>query len=171
MSVLGIVLVASLVLGTVMFLKVRDQNRLDDNRRDALTAAQQFALRMDAFNGADIDAYIKSVEPMLTTKEKADFAQQFGEFKQVYEASQKAQQQAANSKHQPTKKSPVAAGGVGVGKIQLAGVTDVDSDSATVLVAHDSSIPGTSQSLHSRWTVSMRKIGSSWLVDSFVPVS
>lgn len=161
MAGLCVLLIAGIVVAALMYSKVHAANALDANRRDALSAAEQFALRMDAFDGTNLDSYIKSIEPMLTTKEKAEFTSQFSQFKKVYQQAQAAQ----------TKAGKKTTTGTGSGKIQLAGVADVDSDSATVLVAHDSSIPGTSDAVHSRWTVSMEKVGGHWLVDSFVPVS
>jgi hypothetical protein len=154
----SLVLVAAVVVATLMFLKVRKAEAADRDRAAALTAAEQFALRMDDFKGADLQAYVDSITPLLTTKEKTVFTQQFGAFKQVFEAAQKAAKAAGKTKG-------------GEGRIQLAGVAEADPDSATVLVAHDSTLAGQSQALHFRWTVSMRKVSGKWLVDDFVPVS
>lgn len=157
-AVTSVVLVAAVVLAVVMWTKVRAADNADRDRAAALTAAEQFALRMDDFKGADLNAYVASIKPLLTTKEQTIFDQQFGAFKQVFEAAQQA-----------AAKTGQKSGGTG--KIQLAGVSESDSDSATVLVAHDSTLAGQSQALHFRWTVSMRKVGGRWLVDDFVPVS
>jgi len=156
---LALVLFASIAVTVVMGLRVRAHDRLDDDRRDAVAAAQQFALRMDAFDGSDIDAYVKTIEPMLTTKERASFTEQLQEFKQVYEEAARARKKAGGGA------APAQ------GRILLTGVTDADADSATVLIAHDTTVPGASQAVHARWTVSMRKVEGDWLVDSFVPVS
>jgi Mce-associated membrane protein len=155
---LAVLLVASAVVAALMYLKVRDQDRLDDNRRDAITAAEQFALRVDAFDGSDFQAYAKSIEPLLTTKERTEFSQQLQQFQQLLE--QTRQPGSSDKEATPPK-----------GKIQLAGATDVDEDSATVLVAHDAVGGSSAETLRSRWTVGMRKIDGDWLVDSFVPVS
>ncbi len=77
--------------------------------------AQQFALRVDTFDGKDIDEYSKSVEGLLTTKYKAEFNKQFEPFKQVFTQAQ----------------------ATGTGKVLVSGVGSYDADSATVLVAHD----------------------------------
>jgi hypothetical protein len=155
---LAVLLVAGAVVAVVMYLKVRDHDRLDDNRRDAITAAEQFALRVDAFDGTDFAAYAKSIEPLLTTRERTEFTQQLQQFQQVLAQTQKAG--TAGKDAAPPK-----------GRIQLAGATDVDADSATVLVAHDAVGGSSTETLRSRWTVGMRKIDGAWLVDSFVPVS
>jgi Mce-associated membrane protein len=154
-GLLVVVLVVSVVIAVQRYSDLRAQDRLDDARRDALTAAEQFALRMDALDASNLDAYEKSIEPLLTTKEKTEFRQQFDQFRQLLQQAQKS----TDSTSKPQ------------GKIQLAGVADADSDSANVLVAHDSSGGGNQETLHSRWTLGMRKIGGTWLVDSFVPVS
>lgn len=154
-AALVVVLVAGVVVSVLMYSKIRSQDRLDDNRRDALTAAEQFALRMDALDASNLDTYEKSIEPLLTTKEKTEFRQQFDQFRQLLQQAQKSSKTATKPK----------------GKIQLAGVADADSDSANVLVAHDSSGGSAGETLHSRWTLGMRKVGGKWLVDSFVPVS
>lgn len=157
-AVLVVLLVAAIVVAVIRGRQVHAQDQLDANRGAALQAAEQFALRMDAFDGTDLAAYTTSVEPLLTAKEKTVFAQQLKQFQQLYDQVQKASK---------SKKAPQP----GTGSIVMGGVSDVDADSATVLVAHDSTIPGSTQKLHSRWTISMRKIGGRWLVDSFTPVA
>jgi Mce-associated membrane protein len=153
-GLLVVVLIVAVVIAVQRYGQIRDQHRLDDDRRDALTAAEQFALRMDALDASNLDAYQKSIEPLLTTKEKTEFSQQFDQFRQLLSQAQKT-----------------TGGTTPKGKIQLAGVADADSDSANVLVAHDSTGGSSQETLHSRWTLGMRKIGGKWLVDSFVPVS
>jgi hypothetical protein len=159
-AVLVVLLVAALVVVVIRARQVHAHDQLDAARDDALRAAEQFALRMDAFDGADLAGYTKSVEPLLTDKEKTVFGQQLKEFQQLYDQVQKASQAKNKTSPQP-----------GKGTIVMGGVSDIDADSATVLVAHDSTIPGSTQKLHSRWTISMRQIDGRWLVDSFTPVA
>lgn len=156
-AISALVLIAAVILGAIMWTDVRDHSRTQDDRAAAQAAAEQFALRMDAFDGANLDAYVKSVEPLLTTRQKTVFGQQITQFKQVYEAAAKA---AGKADQKP-----------GQGRIQYSGVTDADNDSATVLVAHDSTIAGQSESLHFRWQLTLRHIGGKWLIDDFVPVN
>ncbi|WP_310961119.1 hypothetical protein [Nocardioides terrisoli] len=153
-GLLAVVLVASIVIIVLMARDLRAQDRLDADRRDALSVAEQFALRMDNFAAPSADAYESGIEALLTTKGQADFAQVKPLIAQVYAGAQpqKGQQ-----------------GKAATGSIALAGVTDLDSDSATVLVAHDSSVTGTGKALHFRWTVSLRKVEGSWLVDGLPP--
>lgn len=157
-AVLAVLLVAAVVVVVIRARQVRAYDHLETDRNDAMRAAEQFALRMDAFDGADLAAYTKSVEPLLTDKEKTVFGDQLKQFQQLYDQVQKAGK--SGKAPQP-----------GTGSIVMAGVSDVDADSATVLVAHDSTIPGSTQKLHSRWTISMRQIDGHWLVDSFTPVA
>lgn len=113
--------------------------------------AEQFCLRMDAVDGSDPDGYVKKVEQLLTTKQKTKFAQEFTAFQKVG--------------MDPNLK--------GTGNVLASGVSDIDPDSATVLVAHDSTVvnkDGTTQR-HYRWTVNLRKVSGRWLVDDFTPVS
>lgn len=152
-ALLAAVLVASTVIIVLMARDLRHQDRLDADRRDALSVAEQFALRMDNFAASSADAYEAGIEKLLTTKGQADFKQVKPLIGQVYAAAQ------------PNKKGEGAA----TGEIALAGVTDLGTDSATVLVAHDSAVPGTGKALHFRWTVSLRKVEGRWLVDGLPP--
>jgi hypothetical protein len=129
----------------------------DSNRSAAVAAAEQFALRMDDFQAPSADQYQARIEEMLTTKGKADFAQVKSVIGQVFTATQPTAQQAAQGTTAPT------------GHIVYAGVSDIDADSATVLVAHDAGVNGSSKSLHFRWTVTLKKIGKTWLVDGLPP--
>ncbi len=129
----------------------------DSDRSAAVAAAEQFALRMDDFQAPTADQYQSRIEAMLTTKGKADFAQVKSVIGQVFTATQPTAQQVAKGAKAPT------------GRIVYAGVSDIDSDSATVLVAHDAGVNGSSKALHFRWTVTLKKIGSAWLVDGLPP--
>jgi hypothetical protein len=123
----------------------------DSDRHAAVALAEQFCLRMDAIDGSDVDGYKKRVAQLLTTKQKAKFTSQFAEFEKVgVDKSLK-----------------------GEGTILSSGLADIDPDSATVLVVHDSTVKATSGTTerHYRWTVSLRKVHGSWLVDDFTPVS
>jgi hypothetical protein len=123
----------------------------DTDRHAAVALAEQFCLRMDAVDGSDVDGYKKRVAQLLTTKQKAKFTSQFAEFEKV----------------------GVDRALKGEGTILSSGVSDIDQDSATVLVVHDSTVKATSGTTerHYRWTVSLRKVHGAWLVDDFTPVS
>ncbi|MFL6023386.1 MAG: hypothetical protein ACJ72O_08630 [Marmoricola sp.] len=123
----------------------------DTETAKAVGVADQFCLRMDNVDGSDPDGYVKKVEQLLTTKQKTKFASEFAQFQKLG--------MDANLK--------------GTGTILASGVSDIDPDSATVLVAHDSAVvdkDGTTQR-HYRWSVSLRKVDGRWLVDDFTPVS
>ena len=123
----------------------------DTDRKQATAVAEQFALRMDNVDGTKFDAYTKSVNEMLSTKAKTKNAKVFDVMKKSYEAAKVK----------------------GTGKVLLSGVADIDSDSATVLVAHDASVTTSQGDIqhHYRWTVSLVKVGGKWLVDDFNPVN
>ena len=123
----------------------------ESERARVKATAEQFCLRVDAFNGDDPDAYKKSVTAMLTTKYKKAFDTEFAAIQQL----------------------GIQKGQTGKGTIVASGVGDIDEDSATVLVVHDNTITsdaGTTER-HSRWTVNLNKVDGRWLVDDFTPVS
>jgi hypothetical protein len=123
----------------------------DSERHAAVAVAEQFCLRMDGVDGSDVEGYKKRVSELLTTKQKTKFTSGFGEFEKLgLDKTLK-----------------------GAGTILASGVSDIDQDSATVLVAHDSTVKASSGTTerHYRWTVSLRKVHGDWLVDDFTPVS
>ena len=123
----------------------------DGERAKVKAVAEQFCLRMDDIDASDPEAYTSKVKELLTTKLKAAFDQQFGAVNKL-----------------ETDKSVK-----GVGTILASGVADIDPDSATVLVAHDTAVTSSSGNVqrHARWTVSLRKIDGRWLVDNWNPAS
>lgn len=123
----------------------------DAERHQVVGVAEQFSLRMDGVSGDDPQGYVKRVSELLTTKQKAKFASEFADFQKL----------------------GIQKGLTGTGTILASGVADMDSDSATVLVAHDGTVKapdGTTQR-HYRWTVTLRKVDGTWLVDDFTPVT
>jgi len=123
----------------------------ESDRHAAVAVAEQFCLRMDGVDGSDVDGYKKRVSELLTTKQKAKFTSEFAQFEKV--GVDKALK--------------------GEGTVLSSGVADIDQDSATVLVVHDSTVKASSGTTerHYRWTVSLRKVHGDWLVDDFTPVS
>lgn len=160
-----LLLVASLV---VIFFKARaisDYNSAQSERQGAQAVAEQFALRMDDQGGASVKKYIHDIEALVTTKERAQMnqPQQLQIMKLAYKQAQKAARAKVGSSKQAT--------GPAKGTIKMSAVTDADSSSATVLVAHDLSIPGNPGEVnHARWVVSLRNIDGRWLVDSWTGV-
>lgn len=120
-------------------------------RHQVVAVAEQFCLRMDAVDGSDVDGYKKKVSALLTTKQKAKFDSSFAEFEKL----------------------GISKDLKGTGTILASGVSELDADSATVLVAHDSTLKDSSGTTdrHYRWTVALRKVHGDWLVDDFTPVS
>ena len=128
-----------------------DKAPSEDTRARAVATAEQFCLRVDGFDGDNPDAYRKSVSALLTTKYKADFEKEYAQIEQT--GLQKGQK--------------------GKGAVLASGIQTIDDDSASVLVVHDNTITSAAGSgkQHSRWIVSLDKVGGRWLVDDFRPVS
>ena len=123
----------------------------DSERHEVVAVAEQFCLRMDAVDASDLDGYKKKVSELLTTKQKAKFDETFAQFANL----------------------GISQDLKGKGTILASGVSELDDDSATVLVAHDSTLtePSGTTDRHYRWTVTLRKVDGDWLVDDFTPVS
>lgn len=123
----------------------------ETQRKQAAAVAEQFALRMDNVDSSKFDAYVKSVNGMLSTKARTKNSEIFDTMKQSYEAAKVK----------------------GTGKILATGLSDIDDDSATVLVAHDASVQTTQGNIehHYRWSVNLLKVSGKWLVDDFDPVN
>lgn len=148
---LVVTLVVAAAVAAYAFVRYDRFESADPGRSTVIATAEQFALRMDAIDGSDVDGYTKKVMAMLTTKAKSEFKQQFEALKTL--------QTDAKLK--------------GAGKVLVSGVTDLDNDSATVLVVHDSATTSSQDPTlnHYRWVVSLQKVGGKWLVDDFNPVS
>jgi len=150
-AVLAVVLVVAAGAAVWLWLKTQTVDDEQKERAAASNVATQLALRVDTFDGTDIDEYSKSIQALLTTKYKAEFEEQFEPFKQLF----------------------TQAKATGTGKIIMSGVGSADSDSATVLVVHDAMVKSQlgDQQRHLRWTVDLVKVDGRWLVDDFNPVN
>ncbi|MGN6160077.1 MAG: hypothetical protein ACTHOG_00065 [Marmoricola sp.] len=145
----------------------KDTNTAAVDQADAVSVARQFVLNEDAFTPANVKVYISNLMPLLTTKAQADLTNQYGAF-----------QQAVGSLLGQVTKSSKAAAMPSAGTIQFAALASLAGTSATVIVAHDvlyggiaaASCPAQPNYCQSkRWSVSLRKVGGNWLVDSFNP--
>lgn len=145
---LVLALVATAVL---LFLPDPDGASADEReRQQVINVAEQFALRVDAVDTADLKGYVASVSELLTAKFKAKF-------------TSGVDGQLGSSSGSGSSTSNAAKG-----KIQSAAVVDIDKDSATVMVAHDQNfvVSGKDVGQGFRWVVSLRKVGGKWLVDN-----
>jgi len=154
---LVIILVIAAYVAIASYRDVRAHDRADSARRAAVVAAEEFALRMDNFQAASATAYTDDVEKLMTTKGRAGFAQVKQVISQVFAAAQPTSKALKKGQQAPT------------GKIVYAGIGDIDDDSATVLVAHDTSVTNSTKQLHFRWTVELKKVDGRWLVDDLPP--
>ncbi|MCW2757066.1 MAG: hypothetical protein JWO46_812 [Nocardioidaceae bacterium] len=125
----------------------KDDDAAQADRSAALSVAEQFTLRLDAIDYKHLDTYRSQVSALLTPKMKTDFTQSIASFDQAFTAVEL----------------------VSKGTVQVAGVSDIDQDSATVLVIHDVNVTtkGCAQPPYKRMKVELRKIKGKWLVDDF----
>lgn len=146
-ALLVVLLVAAAIFAVQQLRQHRQLGAADQDRSDATNTAQQFALRMDNFDGANLSDYEKKVNALLTTRAKGEFKQSFPAFEKVYEQGK----------------------AVGKGTVLAAGVQDIDQDSATVLVIHDRLVKSSygDQQQYLRWSVSLDKVGGVWKIDKF----
>jgi Mce-associated membrane protein len=141
------------------------QAALQRQREDAMNVARQFMLRVNTYGPDDLDAdgtmptYRKDVEAVITPKFKADF-----------------------EKNVPTNEQIVKQSGAArVAEVYSTGVSAIDDDSATALVAGQftNSYPKSAGSKERvdtepspfRVQVSLVKIKGQWLVDDFTPLT
>lgn len=150
-TILAVVLVVAASAAVWLGLQARAADAERRDRAAASNVASQFALRMDDVDGTDFDAYIESVNELLTTKAKNKNTEVFDAMKQSYAAAKVK----------------------GKGEVLLTALGDADDDSATVLVVHDASVTTTQGDIehHYRWTVDVVKVDGEWLVDDFTPVN
>lgn len=150
-ALLVLLLVAGVVTAVVFGIKLRAQDREQQDQAKATTVASQFALRMDQVDGTDFSKYLKGINELLTTKAQTKNSQTFAVLQKTYEAAKVK----------------------GTGKVLLDAVASYDPDSATVLVVHDASVTTTQGDIqhHYRWSVDLVKVGGQWLVDDFSPVN
>jgi hypothetical protein len=142
-----------------------DQDALQSQRESVMAQAEQFMLRINKYGPDDLaddgtmPSYRKSVEEVITPKFAADF-----------------------EKNAPLAEATVKQAGVGrTAKVFSTGVSAIDSDSATALVAGSitqtyPSKPGADDRVQTdpapfRVQVSLVKIKGEWLVDDFSPLT
>jgi Mce-associated membrane protein len=141
-----------------------DQAALQSERESVMAQAGQFMLRIntygpDLLEGDTMPDYRKLVEQVITAKFAADF-----------------------EKNAPLAEATVKQAGVGrTAKVFSTGVSAIDSDSATALVAGSitqsyPSSPGASDRVQTdpapfRVQVSLVKVKGTWLVDDFTPLT
>ena len=150
------------LIGTLwvgLWLKHRsDQiSQADQDRAEAVGAAQRFTETWNTFKPNQVSQYINEVSPLLTTK----FRTQFNNASQ--DVIQGIQQQRLSSN------GKVLTDG---DDIPLVGIASIDPDSAEVLVASDARRVANGQAVlrHWRWQISLDKVDGKWLVDDFKEV-
>lgn len=124
------------------------------DRANAVSVARQFVVNSDAFDPTNVNAYVATVTPLMTTKARAKLNSELPSFSQIATLLKQISKQ-SKSASQPAK-----------GVIEFAALSNFTGSSATVIVAHDVIYAGAPAQTY-RWSISMVKIGNAWLVDSF----
>ena len=160
-AVLAALCVLALVGGIVLFFWLQD--RTDDNaaaeqdRIEAMQAAERFAVEWNTFRPTEVDDYIDRVTPLLSSKFEGEFSNASAD---VVEGI---------TQQRLFSKGEVLRDGDGV---PLVGIASIDADSAEVLVVSDAKRVANRQRVlrHWRWQVSLVKVDGEWLVDKFKEV-
>lgn len=154
LTVVGLVLVvASVVLAVVVKQHTDARSARDNARDDAVAAARQAILNLDALSAATIDADLKRVVDGAT-----------GTFKEQF------------TKAEPDLRSRILQlKTVSTGTVLSSAVVRSDTDTASVLLAVDRTVKDSSNTsgvvAHDRWRLDLEKHGGRWLVADLQPVS
>lgn len=134
-----------------------ERKQLEEDRTDAITAAETFTETWNTFRPKEVESYLEEVRPLLTAK----FRTQFDDA--ADDVVTGITQQRLFSKGE------VLRDGDGV---PLVGIASIDVDSAEVLVVSDAKRVANRQRVlrHWRWQVSLVKVDGEWLVDDFKEV-
>jgi len=141
-----------------------EQSALQSARESVMAQTRQFALRINAYGpdlleGEKMPAYRDRVEEVTSAKFGADF-----------------------EKNAPLAEATVKQAGLArTAEVYSTGVSAIDADSATALVAGSITqsypkSPGSKERVETdpapfRWQVSLVKVKGAWLVDDFTPLT
>ena len=160
-TLLAVLCTLTLIGGIVLLFWLQD--RTDDiadaeqDRIEAMQAAERFTVEWNTFRPTEVDDYIDRVTPLLSSKFEGEFTNA------APDVVEGITQQRLFSKGE------VLRDGDGV---PLVGVSSIDADSAEVLVVSDAKRVANRQRVlrHWRWQVSLVKVDGEWLVDKFKEV-
>jgi Mce-associated membrane protein len=118
-------------------------------RAEVQRVASAFAVNVNTYSSADIDSYAQRVRPLLTDQ----FAPSFDQAIRGIVAQVKATKLRSR------------------GDVLVTGVSNIDQDSATVLVVSDADVTSSvgSRARHFRWQVDLVRQNGTWLVNGFQP--
>ena len=149
MLVAGVLLILELTTLRPRYEAIQAEDRA---RSQVVQVAEQFTVQVNNYDVASINQYQSRISTLLSPKFKAEF--------------DKAMTDIVSSVKQAKMTSQ--------GRVLAAAVSNVDPDSATVLVVSDAAVKTVfdpSVARHFRWEVDLVKINDRWLVDNFTPVA
>ncbi|MGH3495870.1 MAG: hypothetical protein ACRDP1_00165 [Nocardioidaceae bacterium] len=148
---LALLLVAAVGAAWYSWRYVESDNGRTAQDQAAVAAARQFVLEVNSYKVSDVSGYQARVDPLMTGSFGAEFDQ-------------------ATSKLFPQ----LAKSGLSTsGTVLQAGVSNMDPDSATVLVAADATAKSTigtttcTRVRHFRWAVDLQNISGAWKVSKY----
>ena len=150
-------LVAGVVAGVLMRSRSADIEAEETARAEVVQVAQRFTVTWNTIDPEDVDGYVDSVAPLLSTKFRKEFIDTQADVKGgITQLGLSSEGKVLNDQD----------------GIPLVGVGDLDDDSAKVLVVSDSRRVSGGQPVlrHWRWELAMVKVGGTWLVDDLKAV-
>jgi len=155
LAVVTVLALAIGIAGIVLPGVIDTRDRFAADRQQVVTRAEDFAVAANTLSSNDKAGYQRRLKPLMTKSSFKGFVKTtdafFAAFKEL--------------------KKKGSSGGV---KVQAAAVDTIDKDSATALIAFTSSVRASNGAeaniTRSRYQVTVRKIGGTWLVDDFDPV-
>lgn len=151
LAVVLVLLAAPAAVAVWGYTRLSDAEDRLDARSDVVRVAEQFAVSVNNYDASSVKSYKGDVGKLLSTKFRAEF--------------DKAMEDIVSQVEQAKMKSK--------GEVLASGVSELDDDSARVLVVADAAVKTVydKRDRHFRWEVSLVKVDGRWLVDDFTPVA
>jgi hypothetical protein len=153
----ALALVAGVVAGVLMRRRSADIEAQETARAEVVQVAQRFTVTWNTIDPKDAEGYFESVVPLLSTK----FRKEYTDTKEDVIGG--IRQLGLSSKGKVLNDEDA---------IPLVGISDLDDDSAKVMVVSDSQRVSGGQPVvrHWRWELTIVKVDGQWRVDNLKAV-